>query len=327
MMAALSPKKRQRVRPKYSHNETIAAYLFLLPSLIGFIVFYALPAVRGLLISFTDLNTIAIGQEVNNVGLDNYRRTLGLNDTLPFLKSDFGNALKVTTQYVLWNIPIQTTLAILIAVLMDRLTKSTIVRGIILIPWLMPNVIVAMLWLWLLDPSLGLIATILENIGLESFLQNSEWIEFKSFGFLGNPNQAIPTIAGINIWRHVGYTALLIFAGIQTIPQSLYEAAAIDGASETASFRHITLPLLRPVLAFVLVTTVIGSFQIFDTIAVTTEGGPIASTKVINFLIFEYAFERLNMGLATAVSVLLFLILIVVSLVQLRLLRADEADV
>lgn len=187
--------------------------------------------------------------------------------------------------------------------------------------------VVALLWLWLLDPGLGLIAVILENTGIEGFLQGIEWLNFKGFGFLGNINQAIPAIAGINIWRHVGYTALLIFAGLQTIPKSLYEAASIDGAGEASAFRHITIPLLRPVLAFVLVTSVIGSFQIFDTVAVTTQGGPIAATKVINYLIFEYAFERNDMGLATAVSVLLFLILIVVSLIQLRLLRADEADV
>lgn len=136
----------------------------------------------------------------------------------------------------------------------------------------------------------------------------------------------MPTVAGVNIWRHVGYTALLIFAGLQTIPDSLYEAASIDGASEFRSFIHITVPLLRPVLAFVLVTSVIGSFQIFDTVAVATEGGPINATEVINWLIFERAFERLDMGYATTVSMALFLILVLISLIQLRLLRADESD-
>lgn len=142
-MAALSPKRRQRVRPKYSRNEIIAAWLFLLPSLIGFIAFYAVPAVRGLMISFTDLNPIALNQETNFIGLANYEKLLGVGTEIPFWKTDFGNALKVTVQYVLWNIPLQTILAILIAVLMDRLTKSTLVRGIILIRgscpmWLSP---------------------------------------------------------------------------------------------------------------------------------------------------------------------------------------------
>ena len=116
---------------------------------------------------------------------------------------------------------------------------------------------------------------------------------------MGSPDQSITTIAGINIWRHMGYMALLFLAGLQSIPKDVYEAAAIDGASEVRSFWYITLPLLRPVLVFVLVTTIIGAFQIFDTIAVTTEGGPIDSTRVIMWYIYEYAFQRFNMGYTT----------------------------
>lgn len=290
-------------KSKWDRREALVAFVFLLPSLIGFITFYAVPAGRGLLISFTDWNLLT---EPTNVGLDNYRTLI--NDL------EFRNALKVTFQYVLLNIPIQTFIAVVIAVMMDRLTRSTLVRGILLLPWLMPNVIVALLFLWLLDPSLGIVNAAIEGLG------------FEGLGFFGNLKQAMPTIAGVNVWRHVGYTALLIFAGLQTIPESLYEAAAIDGATEFQSFWRITIPLLRPVLAFVLVTSIIGSFQIFDTIAVTTEGGPINVTEVVNWLIFERAFERFDMGYATTVSMALFAILILVSLIQLRLLRADESD-
>ena len=295
----------RKIRGKKSiiERETIVAWLFLFPSLIGFIAFYAVPAVRGLLISFTDWDLLT---EPSNVGLANYQKLIS--------DPEFRNALKVTAQYVLWNIPAQTAIAVVMALMMDKLTKSTIVRGILLLPWLMPNVIVALLFLWLLDPSLGIV-----NAGIEA-------LGFDGLGFFGNLKQAMPTIAGVNVWRHMGYTALLIFAGIQTIPKSIYEAAAIDGATEWQSFWRITVPLLRPVLAFVLVTTVIGSFQIFDTIAVTTEGGPINATEVINWLIFERAFERFDMGYATTVSMALFVILIIVSLIQLRLLRADESD-
>lgn len=288
---------------KFRNNETAAAWLFLLPSLIGFTAFYAFPAVRGFFISFTDWDLLT---EPNNVGLANYQELLS--------DRDFRNALLVTGKYVLWNIPLQTAIAVVIAVMMDRLTKSTIVRGILLLPWLMPNVIVALLFLWILDPSLGIANSLLEGMG------------FDKLGFFGNLNQALPTIAAVNIWRHVGYTALLIFAGLQTIPESLYEAASIDGASELQSFLRITVPLLRPVLAFVLVTSVIGSFQIFDTVAVTTEGGPINATEVINWLIFERAFGRFDMGYATAVSMMLFAILVIISMIQLRLFRADESD-
>ncbi|MEM8861546.1 MAG: sugar ABC transporter permease [Chloroflexota bacterium] len=290
-------------RPKSNRREIIVAFLFLLPSLIGFITFFAVPAVRGFLISLTDWDLLT---EPENIGFSNYQRLA--------TDLEFRNSLWVTVKYVFWNIPIQTALAIVIAVMMDRLTKSILVRGFLLLPWLMPNVIVALLWLWLMDPGLGLINAAVEAMG------------FEGFGFLGNVNQAIPSIAIINIWRHVGYTALLIFAGIQTIPKSLYEAASLDGATELRAFWHVTIPLLRPVLAFVLITSLIGSFQIFDTIAVTTQGGPINATEVINWLIFERAFVRFDMGYATTVANALFVILVGISLMQLRLLRAGDSD-
>lgn len=299
-----SPQKRKSSWwSEWTKGETAIAWLFLLPSLIGFIVFYAVPAVRGVTISFTDWDLLT---EPKNIGFQNYIDM--------FQDEDVWNALWVTVKYVLWNIPLQTAIAIVVAVMMDRVTKSTFVRGLILLPWLMPNVIVALLWLWILDPSLGLINVMLEAIG------------FDAIPFLTQPSTAIASIAGINIWRHMGYAALLIFAGIQTIPGSVYEAGAIDGASEFRMFRSITLPLLRPVLIFVLVTSIIGSFQIFDTVAITTEGGPVNATEVMNWIIYEQAFVRFNMGYATTISIFLFFILIFVSLVQMRILRADESD-
>lgn len=297
----------ERERPEWMKrwfNEEVAtAWLFLLPSLIGFTVFYAVPAIRGVYISLTDWDLLT---DANFIWFDNYAELVQ--------DDDFWNALWVTTKYVLYNIPIQTALAIVIAVMMDRLTKSILVRGTLLLPWLLPNVVVGLLWLWLLDTRVGVI-----NAGLD-------WIGFNTIPFLGSVEYALPSIAGINIWRHLGYTALLIFAGLQSIPKDVYEAAAIDGASELRTFWSITLPLLRPVLVFVLVTSVIGSFQIFDTIAITTSGGPVNATEVINWYIFEHAFERFNMGYATAASIVLFLILVTVSLIQMRLLRADEVD-
>lgn len=293
----------RRLFADYSGRETTAALLFLLPSLIGFIVFYAIPAIRGFWISLHEWDLLT---EKEFVGVGNYVELLS--------DRDFRNAWWVTMKYVLWNIPIQTALAVFIALTMHRLTQSTIVRGIILLPWLMPNVVVGLLWLWLLDPGIGIVNTGLESVGIDGL----KW--------LGGVDSAVPSIALINIWRHAGYTALLIFAGLQTIPESLYEAASIDGANPQQTFFRITLPLLRPVLAFVLVTSIIGSFQIFDTVAVTTQGGPINATEVVNWLIYERAFDRFQMGEATAASMVLFTVLIIVSLIQLRLLNADESD-
>ena len=197
---------------------------------------------------------------------------------------------------------------------MARLTASTFVRALIILPWVLLPVVVGLLWLWLLDPNLGIINVTLRSLG------------FPMIPFLGVPRLAMPSIAMINIWQYVGYTALLIFAGLQSIPDSVYEAASIDGASEVQTFWQVTVPLLRPVLVFVLVTSVIGSFQIFDTIAITTKGGPVNATKVLNWYIYEQAFTRFNMGYATTISIILFLILFFVSMAQMRIMRAGESD-
>ncbi len=279
------------------------AFLLILPSLIGFIAFYAVPAVRGVFISFTDWDLLTPAKVI---GLENY---------LKLVKDpNFLNALKVTFYYVLLNIPLQTVLATIIAVMMSRLTKSILIRSILIVPWLMPGVVVGLLWLWLMDPNIGILNVALKSLGMNVV------------PFLNLPSLAMPSIALINIWQYVGYTALLLFAGLQSIPSSVYEAAAIDGASELQMFRRVTVPLLRPVLVFVMVTSVIGSFQIFDTIAITTKGGPVNATKVMNWYIYEQAFSRFNMGYATAISMVLFLMLIIVSLVQMRLMRAGESD-
>jgi multiple sugar transport system permease protein len=305
--AATLAGRRARARPAWLKpwlsRETLVAWLFILPSLVGFAVFYAWPAVRGLQISFTDWNLL---QEAKPVGLANYQKL--------FADPQFWGSLGRTLYYVGLNIPLQTILATCLAVLMNRLTQSLFVRSVLVLPWLLPPVVVALLWLWMLDPTLGLLNQILGVFGISRL------------PFLGSVAQAMPSIAGINIWEYTGYTALLIFAGLQTIPKEMYEAGAIDGAGELRMFRSITIPLLRPVLVFVLVTTVVGSFQIFDTIAITTKGGPVNATRVIYWYIYEYAFGRFQMGYATAVAVVLFLILITVTFLQLRFLRAGESD-
>ncbi|MGO1315730.1 MAG: carbohydrate ABC transporter permease [Cellulomonadaceae bacterium] len=212
------------------------------------------------------------------------------------------------------NIVVQTIVAILLALLLHNITKSVLIRGIALLPYFVANVVVALVWYFMLDYQMGIVNVLIEKVGMDP----QAWF--------GDPKFALPTIAFINVWRHMGYTALLVFAGLQTISPQLYEAAAIDGASTVRQFRSITLPLLRPVLAMVLVVTVTGSFQVFDTVAVTTGGGPINATRVINLYIYDLAFGQLNFGYASAISIVLFVILLVVALIQLRLMRANESD-
>lgn len=294
---------RSSQRKQLLSKEAITGLLFILPALIGFVLFYLLPAVRALSISFTDWNLL---RPPSPVGLENYQKVLA--------DENFWHALKVTGLYVLYNIPLQTVLGLFLAVLMDRLVRSMLVRAVIILPYLLSSVVVAMIFLWLLNPVLGYVNAFLEFIGIGRQ------------PFFGSPDQALLTVAGVNIWKHMGLTALLFYAGLQSIPRSLYEAAAIDGSGEWSTFWKITLPLLRPVTVFVLVTSVIGSFQIFDTVAVATGGGPAYATRVIVWYISENAFQFFRMGYASAMSVVLFIILVLFTLLQMRVLRANQSD-
>ncbi len=288
------------------------AFWFLLPSLIGFLIFFLIPAVRAVALSFQNFNLLS--NTGTNAGLDNYRFIFG-DDV-------FWNAIKVTAYYVAINIGLQTVLALGIAVMMDRLTKSVFVRGILLLPWMLPNVLVGLLWLFMLDPSIGIVNESLGFFGI------------KPISFLANPNWVIPSLALVNTWKFTGYTALLLFAGIQTIPRNLYEASALDGASEFTMFRTVTIPLLRPVLALVLVISVIGSFQVYDVVQAAAgglggnPGDPLNSSRVIYLYIYEKGFlgGGSRFGQAAAAATVLMGGLLFITIAQLRLLRAGESD-
>lgn len=300
---------RERWQRLRQHQGAVAS-LFLLPAGFGFAIFYLWPSLRALYMSFTDYSLLRGEGEL--VGLQNYEDMIA--DPL------FWQSMRVTGLYVLINIVVQTILALLIAVMMDRLTRSVIIRGILVLPWLIPQVVVGLLWLWMLDPRLGVVNHLLGVVGIGSQ------------GFLGSPDQVVPSLAGINTWRFVGYTALLLFAGLQMIPKHLYESAALDGAGEIRMFFRVTLPLLRPVLALVLVLSVVGSFQVFDLVQVATggiggqPGGPADSSLVIYVYIFRQAFNFNNAGYAAAMSAVLAVLLALVTVLIMRGLRGSRSD-
>jgi multiple sugar transport system permease protein len=294
---------RSRPKLRAALQRNLTGWLFILPALIGFAVFYLYPTLRAIEISLTDWNLM---RAPKFIGLDNYAKLID--------DPRFWQSVRITIAYVLYNIPLQTVLGLGLALLMDRLSKSVTVRAIVIAPYLLSNVIAALIWLWLLDPLLGMTNVVLGLIGVPRQ------------AFLASPDLAIVSVAAINIWRHVGLTALLFYAGLQAIPRSLQEAARLEGAGEWTVFRRVTLPLLRPVLVFVLVTSVIGSFQIFDTIAVTTQGGPANSTSAIIWYVYESAFRFSKMGYASAMSVALFAVLILITILQMRALRAGSSD-
>ncbi|MFI9776908.1 carbohydrate ABC transporter permease [Streptomyces sp. NPDC051956] len=299
-------KTKDRIRERDgggSGGDGALAVVFIAPALLGFLVFLLWPTLRGIYLSFTRFNLLTPAEWV---GLDNYVRMA--NDPI------FWGSLKVTVEYVIINIGVQTVAALAIAVLMQRLTKSALLRGIVLTPYLVSNVVAGIVWLWMLDTQLGIGNRVIGAFG------------FDHIPFLTDETWAIPTIALINVWRHVGYTALLLFAGLQAIPSDVYEAAKVDGASEWRMFWRVTLPLLRPVLAVVLIMTVIGSFQVFDSVAVTTNGGPANASNVLQLYIYGSAFGRFQFGYASAMSVALLVVLSVITVIQYRLTRAGHTD-
>lgn len=284
-------------------SETLTGLLLILPALIGFLVFYAAPTLRAIEISFTDWNLLS---KPRDVGWANYAKMMS--------DGHFWLGMKLSAYYVALNIPLQTALGLFLAVTMDRLTRSLFVKSVVLLPYLLSNVLVAMMWLWLLNPMLGWVDFVIQQMG------------FARQPFFAGPDQALLTVAAVNIWRHMGLIAMLFLAGLQNIPRYLYEAASLEGASEWQMFHRITLPLLRPVMVFVLVTSVTGSFQIFDTVAVATNGGPLDSTRVIVHYIVQNAFGFFRMGYASAMSVVLGLVMMAYTILQMQIMRANDND-
>jgi multiple sugar transport system permease protein/sn-glycerol 3-phosphate transport system permease protein len=213
----------------------------------------------------------------------------------------------VTFYYVILNIPIQTVLALGMALLLSsKRAGSGLVRIIAVLPYLATPVAMAVVWNWFFSPTTGIINQFLAHFGITG----PAW--------LSNEATAMPVVAFANIWQYAGYNMLFFLAGLAAVPAALYEAAALDGATKIQQFRMVTLPLLRPTMLFVLVTGVIGSFQVFDTVYVMTGGGPGNATEVVNMNIYNTAFAGFRIGEASAMSVVLFLVILVITIAQFR---------
>jgi multiple sugar transport system permease protein len=291
------------MKPGRANRDGRVAVILCLPAVIGFLTFYAYPSVRGVYYSLTNWNLLS---EPDFVGADNYREVVS--------DAQFWNSMRVTATFVAYTLGSQLVLALALAAIMHRLTRSVVLRAVLLVPWLVPNVTIGLLWLFLLDANVGFINNLLAALGADTQ------------GFLSAPGLALPSVAGITTWAGTGYVALLLYAGMLQIPQYLYESAALDRAGEVRIFFRITLPLLRPILALVLVVSIIGSFQIFDVVAVTTAGRPLNQTKVIYYYIFDEAFHHFRMGYASAMALSLVAILALFTYVQMRLLAASRSD-
>lgn len=281
----------------------VAGWMFVAPALIVLGVFFGLPVFAALLLSLTDFDLYALADAGNLrfVGLGNY---LDLLQTAIFWKS-LGNTL----YFVIVGVPLSIAVSLGAAMLLHApLARfKALFRTALFAPVVTTLVAVAVIWRYLFHTSYGLVNWALGQVGIAPV----DW--------LGDPRWAMPTIILFAVWKNFGYNMVIFLAGLQTIPQDLYEAARIDGASKWRQFRHITLPMLGPVLLVVAVITVSGYFQLFAEPYVITRGDPLQSTVSVLYFMFEEGFKWWKLGRASAVAFLLFAIILAVTTPMVRL--------
>jgi multiple sugar transport system permease protein len=275
-------------------GEGLRFYLFISPWLIGFVLFYAGPIIASFFISFTEWPML---RSPTWVGLDNYARILG-SDRL------FRKALFNTAYYVFFSVPLQIMLALILAMLLNQKVKfMPLFRTLFYIPSLITGVSVAVVWSWLLNPQFGLINHFLALFGVAGpdWLFDTKW--------------AMPAMILMSLWG-VGGSMVIYLAGLQGIPEHLYEAVEIDGGGWWAKFRHVTVPMMTPTIFFNLIMGVIGSFQTFAQFYIMTRGGPANATLTYVLHLYQVAFEDFKMGYASGLAWILFLILVMITLIQ-----------
>jgi multiple sugar transport system permease protein len=286
----------QRQRTSLARRETITFYLCISPWLLGFLLFVLWPMVASLVLSFTRWDLLS---PVEFVGLRNYQKMLS-GDPL------VAQALKVTAVYTSVYVPVDLVGGLVLALLMNqKLRFVNVFRTIYYLPSVLPAVAFVVLWMWILHPDVGLINTLLANVGI----QGPRW--------LADPDWALPALLMMSLWG-LGRSMVIYLASLKGIPRHLYEAAAIDGAGTWQSFWRITLPMLTPTIFFNLVLSVISTFQTFTSAFVATDGGPLDATLFYVLYIFRQAFQFFNMGYASALAWVLFLVILALTLLIVR---------
>lgn len=281
-------------------------YLFFLPGLLLYSIFFLYPTVSALFYSFTDWDGLSDAYQF--VGVGNYERAL-TGDSV--FRKTVGNNLK----FMLMVVVFQTLTALVFAMIVLKNTKANLfLRALYFFPTILSSVSVAFIWAFIYDPSLGILNQILELLGLDFLQQN----------WLGNSDIAIYSLAVTQIWFHAGQMLIIFVAGLQAIPEDLYEVAKIEGASKWQTFRNVTWPLLAPSATIVIAYTTIQSFKAFDLVFAMTGGGPNNSTEIIATYIFDVAFRSYNFGYASAISVLFMIIIALITFLQFKALRSDR---
>jgi len=284
---------------KLQRREALEGIVMALPWMIGFVIFTAGPMLAAIYLGLTKWDIIT---PPRFVGLGNYVE-LFTEDRL-FLQS-----VRVTTLYTIMSVPIHVIFGFLLASLLNaRVPGTNLFRSIFYLPSVLPLVASAVLWSWLLNPEFGLVNYALSRIGI------------KGPGWLTSETWALPAIVFMNV-QFIGITMVIMLAGLQRVPQELYEAAELDGAGRWSRLRYITLPMMSSVIFFTIVININNSFQTFTQAYVMTNGGPSNATLFYMLYLYNNAFRFYKMGYASAMALLLFIVMVVITLVQFRLSR------
>lgn len=292
-VSSLSSYWKNRAR----RHAMLTGYLFVAPVVVYVLVIHFIPIASSLYLSFTDYNILTAPKWV---GVANYVKLLFRDDL-------FRRAMRNTAQYSLEVLPLNIAISLALALLVNRATRGIVIfRTLFYLPVVTSIIAVSMIWLWLYEPRTGLINLILGKLGVGPV------------NWLGNPALALHSLVLMRVWRGVGWNMVIYLAGLQGIPQYLYEAADIDGASGLGKFRYITWPMLKPVTYYIIVMGLISTFQTFGEVYAMTGGGPLDSTATVAFLVYQRAFQYFEMGEAAAVAFLLFLVILALSLANIR---------
>jgi len=280
-----------------TRRNRLIGYAFLLPNILGFLIFICFPVIASFLMSFTEWNGFG---DIAFTGLDNYKRLIA--------DESFRVSLTNSLIMMVVTVPLTLMLAILAAVALNKGIKGLkIFRTAIFLPHITATIAVAVVWQLLFNPTMGPINGVLRSIGIDN---PPTW--------LASPQWALFSVIIVSVWQHIGYYMVLYLAGLQGIPKDLYEAAEIDGAGKLAQLVKITVPMLSPVIFFTVIMGIINSFKVFDLIFLLTKGGPGNSTQVLVYDIYYTAFQRYEYGYASAMAYVMFAIILLITIIQFR---------
>ena len=312
-MAEVAAKQRKHKMSRLEKKNTLIAYSFLAPNFLGFAIFTLVPVVCAILLAFVEWN----GGDISNarfVGLQNFADIFKVNkvaekwasgDYLYFFnRVDLGIALKNTVFYALINVPLTLVCAIALALALNKAKGAVAFRTIFFFPYVASMVAICVCWNFMLMKD-GPVNQMIMALGINF---NKSWT--------ADSTMAMWAIILVSVWRSMGYYMVIYLAALQGVPRELYEAATVDGANKWQQFRNVTLPQIKPTTFFCTIMLVIGSFKIYDTVAIMTNGGPGRATKMLVTYIYDVAFNNIKYGQASAIAMVLLIIVLIVTIIQ-----------